>query len=153
MADQPLKQSLLTFFYASTLDELRMMNEKRLPGSITYNSLLYLHLVEYNQGCTPSYLSRLLGVSKPAVTAKLNELAARGLLLRQKNPQDGRETILKLSEEGAALYAAYDRTMYRAMAHLEKHFSGQDLALFCRMLDEASKVYLKGGKSDGGSFD
>lgn len=43
-----------------------------------------------------------LGMDRPAIVPLLNELEARGLVFRSSHPDDGRASILQLSEKGAA---------------------------------------------------
>lgn len=51
----------------------------------------------------PTDLARMTGVTLAATTGRINRLAEAGLVARQQNGDDQRETFLLLTEAGAAL--------------------------------------------------
>ena len=99
-----LQQAILQFYYDATLHELRLMNENTLYPDISYHSLLYLDLIAYRENCTASYLAQALHVSKPAVTANINELIAQGLVVKTQSRDDRRVNYSTLSEPIQADY-------------------------------------------------
>jgi DNA-binding MarR family transcriptional regulator len=53
----------------------------------------------------PTELARALGMAPSTITYRMQALEARGHLVRKPDPQDGRSTLLRLSEEGVAAWA------------------------------------------------
>jgi DNA-binding MarR family transcriptional regulator len=61
---------------------------------------------------TPTELARRLGVPPTTLSALLNRLEARGLILRTRHPGDGRARVLELTDDGWAA----NRTCWQGMA-------------------------------------
>jgi DNA-binding MarR family transcriptional regulator len=62
-----------------------------------------LLLLRSNPGVTPKRLAHTLRLSPPNVTVLVDRLAARDLVQRQRSPDDGRATILALTDSGTDL--------------------------------------------------
>jgi homoprotocatechuate degradation regulator HpaR len=56
--------------------------------------------------CEPSRLARQALLHPPSVTRILKELADRGLVVREADPNDGRRAVLRISPQGRALVLA-----------------------------------------------
>lgn len=131
------------FYYSMALNELRLMNQNTVYPSITYNSLLYLDLISYKEECTVSYLSKILHISKAAVTIKVNELERQGLVTKTRSEKDRRVFYISISPQVKAEYTQYDHCMKKATAMLEATFTADELCKFERMLDIVKDAYLK----------
>ena len=130
-----LRDALNAFYYSNALCDLRMMNGKFLNQNITYNSLLYLELINSMQGkCTASKLAEMLYISKPGVTQKINELINQGLVIKKPNPQDHRQNFLFVNEEAAPQYRVYNKQDDLAVKTITENFSEEDIEKFCLML-------------------
>jgi DNA-binding MarR family transcriptional regulator len=139
-----LNDAIKEFFYTLSLSELHMMNRKLLKPDVTYNTLLYLDLIVRTPNCTASHLAQLLHVTKPAVTAKINDLISQGLVEKVQNPQDKRVFYLKVSPEVARCYAAYDQNTAQAVSRAEEQFTPEELAVFRRVLGGICQQYMEG---------
>ena len=83
-----LRKALNTFYYSTALCDLRLMNKQIVDENITYNSLLYMDIIYTMNGtCTVSKLAEMLHVSKPGVTAKINELLRQGVITKTPAPR------------------------------------------------------------------
>lgn len=127
-----LEQELERFYSSVRMSELRFSG--RFGSDVDYRSLLYLDLIRYEEGCTASKISEMLGVDKSTVSKKIDSLVARGMAVKVRDPDDGRIQRLALSEEWRAMYdendAPYDRTLER----LEAELSDSEKAVVCRAL-------------------
>ncbi len=65
-------------------------------------------------------LAARLGVSVQAVSKTVREMQARGYLERRPDPEDGRASLLALSEKGTANLAAARKARSDVMADLRK---------------------------------
>ena len=89
-----------SFYYSNALCDLRLMNEKIRDNNLTYNSLLYLELINIMDGkCTVSKLAEMLNVSKPGVTLKLNELCKHDYVIKTQGKEDKRKSYLSVNIE------------------------------------------------------
>jgi DNA-binding MarR family transcriptional regulator len=62
-----------------------------------------LALIDENPGLSQTALGRASGRDKSSLTPTLNDLVRRGLILRQRLPQDQRSYALSLTEAGKAV--------------------------------------------------
>lgn len=73
------------------------------------------YLSEASETATAGQISRALVVSTARVAVLLKKMEARGLLLKQSDPNDGRLVVVRLSEQGKATAEMLRSEMY---AHL-----------------------------------
>lgn len=68
-----------------------------------YNVLMSISEKQGENGVTVKEIAEHLHVSGPFITSQVQQLENKGLVVRQKNPDDGRSVLLKLSLEGTKL--------------------------------------------------
>lgn len=127
-----LEQELERFYSSVRMSELRFSG--RFGSDVDYRSLLYLDLIRYEEGCTASKISEMLGVNKPTVSKKIDSLVARGMAVKVRDPDDGRIQRLALSEEWRSMYDENDAPYDRALERLEAELSDSEKAVVCRAL-------------------
>ncbi len=127
-----LEQELERFYSSVRMSELRFSG--RFGSDVDYRSLLYLDLIRYEEGCTASKISEMLGVDKSTVSKKIDSLVARGMAVKVRDPDDGRIQRLALSEEWRAMYDENDAPYDRALERLEAELSDSEKAVVCRAL-------------------
>lgn len=127
-----LEQELEHFYSSVRMSELRFNG--RFGSDVDYRSLLYLDLIRYEEGCTASKISEMLGVDKSTVSKKIDSLVARGMAVKVRDPDDGRIQRLALSEEWRAMYDENDAHYDRALERLEAELSDSEKAVVCRAL-------------------
>ena len=127
-----LEQELERFYSSIRMSELRFSG--RFGSHVDYRSLLYLDLIRYEEGCTASKISEMLGVDKSTVSKKIDSLVARGMAVKVRDPDDGRIQRLALSEEWRAMYDENDAPYDKALERLEAELSDSEKAVVCRAL-------------------
>jgi len=136
-----LRKALDSFYYSTALCDLRLMNEKFVNENITYNSLLYLELIfTMGEECTASRIAKMLHVSKPAVTLKINELIQQGLVRKTTDPNDRRKNCLSVNEEAVPRYRIYRYQDEEALQRIKERYSEEDVQKFCDMLNIISDI-------------
>lgn len=136
-----LRKTLDTFYYSAALCDLNLMNKEFVDENITYNSLLYIELIYTMNGtCTASKLAKLLNVSKPGVTLKLNELLKQGLISKTPDPNDRRKSYLTVNEEAIPQYKVFRHQDNEAIKRLTESFTAEEIEKFCQMLDTISQI-------------
>ncbi len=138
-----LQQTLNQFFYDSSLSELRQMNAGALCPNISYNSLLYLDLIAGKEGATVSSLAEILRISKPAVTAKVNELVAQGLVRKIQSTKDKRVYHLAITDKVSEMYSGYAKQRQNAAELLRSRYTEEQVSLFSEMLNAIREEYIK----------
>lgn len=88
---------------------------------------------------TPGELLRTCMVTSGAITQRLDRLERRGLLVREQHPVDGRQVVVRLTAQGAALvddvlpgHLALEERLLSPLDQRER----EELARLLRLLDE-----------------
>lgn len=138
-----IEKVIKDYYYKLTMNELKLMNHDEDDWSISYNSLLYLELINMIPKCTGSMLAELLGISKSAVTLKINELIKLGHVIKEQSNQDKRVYYLRVSKENEEVYAQYDKSLNTAVKRIKKKYGEKELNIFCDVLSNISAEYFK----------
>lgn len=104
MADRPLAAALLhaaEWFNSALLDHLEARGWPRLSR----NQSQVFPLIHADRGTSPSDVARGLGVTRQSAHVLLGQLEDLGILQRRPDPEDGRRTLLHLTDRGVALAA------------------------------------------------
>ena len=119
-----LRQKMDRFYLDLVLNELRLANSSQL-GHLTYNSILYLDIIAYQENCTVTYIADTLHVAKSAVTLKVKELEKLGLVEKVQSPTDKRVFYLSVNQQLLEQYKAYDQVFYRALGEVEESYTDE----------------------------
>lgn len=85
---------------------LRGQREKEMLGlGLKPRCVRMLVPLDSAQPCTQERLAGCLGVTSPTIIQAIDELHASGLILRDRNPADRREHLLRLTRDGQAYLA------------------------------------------------
>lgn len=76
------------------------------------------YLSETSETATAGQISRALGVSTARIAVLLKKMEARGLLLKQSDPDDGRLVVVRLSGQGKATADRLRSEMYTQLGEL-----------------------------------
>lgn len=120
--------------------EIRQSDIYGDAGRLPYNSVLYLDIIAMNPGCTITKMSEMLGVTKATVTMTVNRLVDKGMVVRERTPEDGRVRKLFLSERMREAYDRTDGIISELADTLSDMHTPEEVDLFCRMMDEASEL-------------
>jgi DNA-binding MarR family transcriptional regulator len=85
-------------------------------------------------------LARGLGLSRPAATALVDRLAARGLVERRADEADRRSVVVVATGDRGDGYAGLDRDLRRAMAANADTFTRGELEVVLRFMRGASEI-------------
>ena len=124
------------FYSQMSLRELRLLREREEYAGLSYNSLLYLDVISHSQNCTVSSLSALLGLTKSAVTMKIQELTKKGAIIKTQSATDKRVYYLSPAPRIQEVYQTYDKLFAQIEERLRKSYSPQQLMLFCKILSD-----------------
>lgn len=115
--DRPLDQSTLLRLVGynarrAYLNILAVFLERMAKYELRTVDYTVITLVNMNPGITQKRLSQALNISPPNLATLLDKLEARGLLERQRNPNDKRSQILVLTAEGQKLCKKADKAVF-----------------------------------------
>ena len=129
-----LTQDVNYFYYRMALEELRAMNQQNSFSSLSYNSNLYLNVIDQLEGCTLSRLAEALHISRAAATLKVNELEKQGAVVKQQSEADKRVFYVKLTPPIRQVLDTYDVMMARAEKTVAARYTKEQLVLFSEIL-------------------
>ena len=139
-----LLDSLNQYYFDMTVYSIRQLH--RDAGlNISYNSVMYLDIISYQENCTISSLAETLQISRSAVTMKVNELVGKGLVVKTQSSQDRRVFYLRVSDEVERTLDAYDRPIEKAVRRIEKLYTPEQIRTSCDMI----RIFSEEFKSEG----
>lgn len=142
-----LVDTVNNFYYEMTINELKLVGNGQYP-EITHNSRLYLDVIAYTPQCTVSYLAKVMNISKPAVTLKINELIRHGHVVKTQSETDRRINYLAVSPEYMESCHRIDRWMLLALQTVENKHSQEEILAFCSVLETLTKHYSEVQKNE-----
>lgn len=138
-----LLNAINELYFEMTLNELKLLNRQTIYPNISYNSLLYLDIIAYKDGCTVSYLAEALHISKSAVTIKINELISQGFVVKNQSNIDKRVNFLHVSDAFKQDFALYNKKLKKAVNSVESNYSKEDIVTFCKIINLIRKTYME----------
>lgn len=126
------------FYYHMALYELQVMNGNDYYNGLSYNSLLYINVIEQMKECTVSKMADVLKITKSAVTLKINELVKQGVVVKKQSEKDKRVYYLELSPHITQVLGVYDQVFYKLERELKGKYSQEQLELFGDVLKTIS---------------
>lgn len=133
-----LTKEINDFYYHMALYELQVMNGGDLYNGLSYNSTLYLNVINLMEDCTASKIAKALKISKPAVTLKLNELEKLGIIVKEKSEKDRRVTYIRISPDMARVVSIYDQVFDKIETDLCHLYTREQLHTFSEILHTIS---------------
>lgn len=129
-----LTKEINYFYYKMALYELQVMNDKDYYQGLSYNSLLYLNVIEQVEQCTVSKIAEMLNITRSAVTIKLNELVKQGAVIKTQSETDRRVFYVRLSPQMEQTVSLYNEIFQKVEPHLRQTYSDEQLNLFGEIL-------------------
>ncbi len=123
------------FVMKDTLDKLVASNRYQ-KLSMTYERYIPL-LIE--KDISPGELAAQVGSSKQACSKVIKELETLGLIQRRQNPEDGRSTLLSLSDKGMQLLKDGSRITTELQERLGQEVGSERMERLLRLLEKLSK--------------
>ena len=138
-----LRDSFLHLHREIAAMELR--TGSRRDDGLSYRDLTFVNLIISMEGCTVIKLADIMGISKPAVTMRVNRLMELGLVAKERSAEDERVNILTPTPEARARYGEIDRRVDSALSKLDGEYTPEDVERMSEMMDRLAELL---GESD-----
>ena len=109
-------------------------------GGLSPTVIATLASIERNKVVTPGELARIEGVQRPTMTRAINRLADAGLIERHQDPEDGRSSLISLSDEGHRHLAEHRSRKSAWLANLIEEMPAEDADTLARAAEILSKA-------------
>jgi DNA-binding MarR family transcriptional regulator len=112
----------------------------RAGETLTPGEFGLLVLVERNAGMSQMALARALGIDRSTLVPILNRLQARGFLLRNASPTDGRTHALALTPAGEKALARFARLVRAHEKRIAGGLSAAETRALIELLDKVRRA-------------
>lgn len=111
----------------------------QLPGNLKRTDITILTVLSDHGDCRPGFIADQLNVGASVVSRQLVSLSADGLVIRRKDPIDGRAELITLSAEGrgrlVALRTAYVKALREQFTDWDADKANEAAALLHEISD------------------
>ena len=108
-------------------------------GSLSATEAYAVDVIYLLDNPTITQLAETLGISQPNATYKVNNLAAKGYVVKSSSEDDRRECRLQLGPKFYHYFADSNRFIDRAAEELKQKFSPEELETFSAVLRELTE--------------
>ncbi|MDV2480707.1 winged helix DNA-binding protein [Methanoculleus sp. Wushi-C6] len=107
-------------------------------GDLLYCSEIHtIMAIGKNPDINLTNLSRLLGISRSAITQMIRRLAAKDLVVKQKDPANAKEVLVRLTPHGTVAYLGHEQHHAKIYAQVHRRLgdpSDAEIDLILRFL-------------------
>ncbi len=125
---------------ASIVTDTVFRNEVGEPHELRQVEFTILQLIRENALATTTRLAQALAVTKPGITAWLDRLVARGLVVRERSDTDGRTQHLHLTTAGKLLVNKSLKLLLEAEAASMRHLSEGERKILVELLCKVAQT-------------
>lgn len=118
----------------------RMYNEEasKFDGSMAIGFALLS--IDKEEGTPSSYISNRMGMEPTSLTRTLKTLEEKGLIIRKKNPDDGRGVLIYLTDLGKQMREQSKNTVLKFNEVVKAHVNEEKLNHFIEVADTISDL-------------
>ena len=131
-----MKEKTIDYILRATWQAVsRMYNEEasKFDGSIAIGFALLS--IDKKDGTPSTYISSRMGMEATSLTRTLKTLEEKGLIIRKKNPDDGRGVLIFLTDFGKQMRAQSKETVLQFNETIRKNISEEKLKNFIEVAD------------------
>lgn len=113
----------------------RMYNEEasKFDGSMAIGFALLS--IDKEEGTPSTYISNRMGMEPTSLTRTLKTLEEKGLIIRKKNPEDGRGVLIYLTDLGKQMREQSRNTVLKFNEIVKQNLSEEKLKHFMEVAD------------------
>jgi DNA-binding MarR family transcriptional regulator len=118
----------------------RMYNEEasRFDGSMAIGFALLS--IDKENGTPSTYISNRMGMEATSLTRTLKTLEEKGLIIRKKNPEDGRGVLIYLTQLGREKRVLSKETVLKFNETVKKNISEEKLSHFIEVSETINNL-------------
>jgi len=128
-----VRKAFERFMGAIDMDQYNEMKNSDWGKETSYINILHLFIIGHSERTTVSQLAEKIGLSRPAVTQKVNELEDLGLVQRVQSTQDKRFFYISLSDR--VKQSSHSTKTDSVLSAVERAFSEDKKAVFTEILN------------------
>lgn len=113
----------------------KIYNEQAAKHDSTMSMAMALLYIDAENGTPSTALGPSMGMEATSLSRTLNSMEERGLIFREKNPEDGRGVFIKLTELGIEKREISKSSVYQFNETVKSHIDQKKLQHFFEVTD------------------
>ena len=118
----------------------KMYNDEASKYGATMSIGFALLSIDKEEGTPSSAISARMGMEPTSLTRTLKTLEDKGLIIRKKNPEDGRGVIIELTELGKEKRELSKQTVLKFNENVKSNINDDDLKLFFKVATKINQL-------------
>ncbi|WP_026714094.1 MarR family winged helix-turn-helix transcriptional regulator [Flavobacterium daejeonense] len=118
----------------------RMYNEEASKYGATMATGFALLSIDKEKGTPSTTLGPKMGIEPTSLTRTLKSMEEKGLILKKKNPNDGRGVLIYLTDYGKEKRALSKNTVIQFNESIKKHISDEKWEHFIEVAETINKL-------------
>ena len=114
--------------------------KEHVHDDITTDQFSILQHIHRQHASTSTEIANTFGVGKSAITALVNRLFEKDLIIRERDQKDRRIVYLSLTEKGTELVKQTQAEVYRFISDKLSNFSENDVEAFLNALEKLANL-------------
>lgn len=111
----------------------KMYNEQAIKQSYTMAMGFVVLNIDYENGTASTSLGPLMGMEATSLSRILKSMEEKGIIYREKNPNDGRGVLIKLTDLGKIKREDAKQSVLKFNKIVRQNISEKDLEAFFRV--------------------
>lgn len=118
----------------------RMYNEEATKYGATMATGFVLLSIDKEKGTPSTALGPKMGMEATSLTRTLKSMEEKGLIIKKKNPEDGRGVLIHLTDYGKEKRALSKSTVIHFNESIKKHISDEKWENFIEVAETINKL-------------
>ena len=118
----------------------KLYNERAAKHDSTMATAFVLLNIDYEKGTPSTALGPLMGMEPTSLSRILKTMEDKGAISREKNPNDGRSVIIKLTDFGKEMRKISRESVIIFNTIIKEHVSNEELEAFFKFISTINKL-------------
>ncbi|MCF2876502.1 MULTISPECIES: MarR family winged helix-turn-helix transcriptional regulator [unclassified Tenacibaculum] len=118
----------------------KLYNEQAAKHDSTMATAFVLLNIDYENGTPSTALGPLMGMEPTSLSRLLKTMEDKGVIYREKNPNDGRSVIIKLTDYGKEMREVSKGHVYQFNNKVREHITEEELENFFKVTTTINKL-------------
>lgn len=136
-----MKNKTIDYILRATWQAIsRMYNEEATKYGATMATGFTLLSIDKEKGTPSTALGPKMGMEPTSLTRLLKSMEEKGLIIKKKNPNDGRGVLIYLTDQGKEKRALSKSTVIQFNESIKKHISDEKWQNFIEVAETINKL-------------
>jgi DNA-binding MarR family transcriptional regulator len=118
----------------------KLYNEQAAKHGSTMATAFVLLNIDFENGTPSTSLGPLMGMEPTSLSRILKTMEDRGVISREKNPEDGRSVLIRLTDFGKQMRKVSKNSVYQFNNKVKEYLTEDDLSTFFKVTSTINKL-------------